>query len=73
MFDVNGQLFWPSVGINPMVHPFWLPEFFCDVIVVNGKTWPYFNVEPRRYRFRILNGSNARFYALSLGKNVPAI
>jgi spore coat protein A len=73
MFDVNGQLFWPSVGINPMVHPFWLPEFFGDVIVVNGKTWPYFNVEPRRYRFRILNGSNARFYALSLGKNGPAI
>lgn len=73
MFDTNGQLFWPSVGINPMVHPFWLPEFFGDVIVVNGKTWPYFNVEPRRYRIRLLNGSNARFYALSLGRSGPPI
>jgi len=33
---------------------------------VNGKTWPYLNVEPRQYRFRLLNGSNARFYDLTL-------
>lgn len=65
MFDINGQLFFPDVGINPE-HPFWLPEFFGDVIVVNGKSWPFFTVEPRRYRFRLLNGSNARFYELRL-------
>jgi spore coat protein A len=70
---VNGQLLFPSAGINPTIHPFWIPEFFGDVIVVNGKSWPYFNVEPRRYRLRILNGSNARFYALSFGKGGPAI
>ncbi len=64
MFDMNGQLLFPNTGNNPSVHPFWVPEFFGDVIVVNGKTWPYFNVEPRRYRFRILNPSNARFYRL---------
>ena len=29
-----------------------------DTIVVNGNTWPYLNVEPRRYRFRFLNASN---------------
>jgi FtsP/CotA-like multicopper oxidase with cupredoxin domain len=66
MFDTNGQLYWPSLGINPTVHPFWGPEFFGDVIMVNGKTWPYLQVEPRRYRFRMLNGSNARFYELRL-------
>jgi FtsP/CotA-like multicopper oxidase with cupredoxin domain len=66
MFDTNGQLYWPSLGINPTVHPFWGPEFFGDVIMVNGKTWPYLNVEPRRYRFRLLDGSNARFYDLRL-------
>jgi len=29
-----------------------------DTIVVNGNTWPFLNVEPRRYRFRFLNASN---------------
>lgn len=42
------------------------PEFFGDHIVVNGKVWPKLSVEPRRYRFRILNGSNSRFYSLTL-------
>lgn len=65
MFDANGQLYFPALGINPE-HPYWLPEFFGDVIVVNGKSWPYLNVEPRRYRFHFLDGSNARFYDLSL-------
>jgi spore coat protein A len=32
---------------------------------VNGKIWPYLNVEPRTYRLLILNGSNARFYGLT--------
>ena len=35
-------------------------------MVVNGKIFPYLEVEPRKYRFRILNGSNARFLHLSL-------
>jgi spore coat protein A, manganese oxidase len=35
-------------------------------MVVNGKTWPYREVEPRRYRFRALNGCNARFLELRL-------
>ncbi len=68
MFDTNGQLYWPDDGINPEVHPFWVPEFFGDVIVVNGKSWPYLEVEPRRYRFRLLNGSNARFYDLRFSR-----
>jgi len=65
MFDTTGQLFFPNVGINPE-HPFWVPEFVGDVIVVNGKAWPFFNVQPKRYRFIFLNGSNARAYELSL-------
>jgi FtsP/CotA-like multicopper oxidase with cupredoxin domain len=32
--------------------------------VVNGRTWPFMEVEPRLYRFRFLNGSNARFLIL---------
>ncbi len=70
-FTVNGQLVFPSDGVNPTVHPFWIPEFFGDTIVVNGKTWPYLDVEPRRYRFHLLNGSNARFYKLSFENGLP--
>ena len=33
-------------------------------MLVNGRTWPYLDVEPRRYRFRVLNGCNSRFLAL---------
>ena len=75
-FDINGQLFFPAgdaAGLNgtppnPQTHPFWIPEFFGDAIVVNGKTWPYLNVEPRRYRFRVLNGCNARFLELTIAR-----
>jgi FtsP/CotA-like multicopper oxidase with cupredoxin domain len=73
-FDTRGQLLFPDgspSGLNgdppnPDLHPYWNPEFFGDVIVVNGKSWPFFNVEPRRYRFRIVNGANARFFELQL-------
>jgi len=72
MFDVNGQLFFPNLGINPE-HPFWIPEFVGDTIVVNGKVWPFFNVQPRRYRFLFVNGSNARTYELFLVNPVTKI
>lgn len=77
MFDTNGQWFFPDMGLNPE-HPFWVPEFVGDTIVVNGRTWPFQAVEPRRYRFRLLNGSNARTYEMSLwdqqtGNPGPAI
>jgi len=64
LFDTNGQLLFPDLGLNPTVHPFWIPEFFGDTIVVNGKSWPFQAVAPQRYRLRLLNGSNARFYNL---------
>jgi spore coat protein A len=75
-FDTYGQIFFPdgnplTAGLNgppgnPDLNPYAIPEFFGDVICVNGKSWPYLEVEPRRYRFRLLNGSNARMYALYL-------
>ncbi len=46
------------------VAPIWNPEFFGNVMVVNGRSWPYLDVEQRRYRFRLLNGCNARFLVL---------
>jgi spore coat protein A len=43
-----------------------LPEFMGDHILVNGEAWPFHEVEPRKYRFRLLNGSDSRVYSLSL-------
>ena len=70
-FNEDGSLFFPSVGVNPMVHPYWVPEFNGNAITVNGRTWPNLNVKRRQYRFRILNGSNARFYNLNLSGIMP--
>ncbi|HKQ97588.1 MAG TPA: multicopper oxidase domain-containing protein, partial [Candidatus Polarisedimenticolia bacterium] len=68
MFDKNGQLFFtagqPDTP-NPE-HPFWVPEFLGDTVAVNGRVWPYLDVEARRYRFLVINGSNARTYELFL-------
>jgi spore coat protein A, manganese oxidase len=61
MFNVDGALYWPVAPTNPDIHPFWTPEFFGDVFTVNGKTWPYLSVAPRKYLFRMLDGCNARF------------
>lgn len=77
LFLSDGSLNYPTPGVNPDVHPQWQPEQFGDTILVNGKIWPYLNVEPRKYRFRVLNASNARMYNLSIsgprGVLVPPI
>lgn len=68
-FNQNGSLFYPrrpTPATPNLPTPSVVPEFFGDTILVNGKVWPYLEVEPRKYRFRLLNGSNARFYTLTL-------
>ncbi len=68
MFGSDGSLSYVN-SVNTRAtsyHPNWTPEFFGNVITVNGIAWPYLNVEPRKYRFRILNASNARMYNLRL-------
>ena len=67
MFTDDGELFYPSDPPVPGApDPSVLPEFFGDTILVNGKAWPFLEVEPRKYRFRLLNGSDSRFYNLFL-------
>jgi spore coat protein A len=77
-FNDDGSLFYPDSreffdgataedpGYIPEtdLSPIWNPEFFGNTIVVNGKTWPFLQVEQRRYRFRFLNGCNSRFLVL---------
>ena len=43
-----------------------IPEFFGDTALVNGAPFPFLEVEPRHYRFRLLNGSQARFFNLNV-------
>ena len=58
-FTSTNQLDYP-VGLVPVNSH--LPEFFGRVVLVNGKAWPKLKVEPRKYRLRMLNGSDSRFY-----------
>ncbi len=61
----------PAIGGESDVPPIWNPEFFGNTIVVNGRTWPYLEVEQRRYRLRFLNGSNSRFLILRFENDLP--
>jgi spore coat protein A len=63
-FGTDGSLLYPPPADG--THPAWMQEFFGDNICVNGKATPYLEVEPRKYRFRMVNGSNSRFYHLTL-------
>jgi spore coat protein A len=64
----DGQLDYPR-SARPNAP--WVPEAFGNVMLVNGKAFPFLDVEPRKYRFRLLNASNGRFYHLSLSNNEP--
>jgi len=64
LFHKDGALFYPKAVHG--THPIWVQEFFGDMNCVNGKVMPFLEVEPRKYRFRLLNASNARFYHLRL-------
>jgi spore coat protein A len=63
-FNPDGTFLYPTSDIEGVT---WIGEYFGDVMLVNGKVWPYLNVEPRLYRFRILNGCNARILNLDIG------
>jgi FtsP/CotA-like multicopper oxidase with cupredoxin domain len=60
--DARGRLVYPRR---------WAPEFFGDNCLVNGKAFPYLDVQRRKYRFTCLNGSQSRFYNLVFNKAVP--
>jgi spore coat protein A, manganese oxidase len=61
-FTPEGQLYYP----NPPDEGAWAQEFLGDAMVVNGKVQPFLEVEPRKYRFRVANTANSRFFSLAL-------
>lgn len=72
MFRPGGVLVYPvQPPGDPEIPPVWVPEFFGNTVLVNGKVWPFLEVQARKYRFRIVNGSNARFYQSTLVEAGP--
>jgi spore coat protein A, manganese oxidase len=85
-FNADGSLFYPDSreffdaatedvpGFIPETDlaPIWNPEFFGNCIMVNGNTWPYLDVQRRRYRFRFLNGCQSRFLILDFSA-IPGV
>lgn len=67
-FDEFNGPYIPETDISPI----WNPEFFGNTIMVNGNTWPFQVVEQRRYRFRMLNGCQARFLILDFA-GIPGV
>ena len=76
LFDDQGNLYLPGRHGQPLdlvikkeiadnwPNPTVFDEFFGNHILVNGMTWPKVDLEPDRYRLRLLNGSIARSYVL---------
>jgi len=82
-FNTNGSLFYPDTRAffdeftgpfipDSNVSPIWNPEFFGNMIMVNGNTWPFQTVEKRRYRLRFLNGCQSRFLILDF-THIPGV
>ncbi|OGO33630.1 MAG: bilirubin oxidase [Chloroflexi bacterium RBG_16_57_11] len=82
-FNADGSLFYPDTRAffdefagpfipDSNISPIWNPEFFGNMIMVNGNTWPFQTVEQRRYRFRFLNGCQSRFLILDFS-NIPGV
>ena len=62
----------PAADLNTLANPSLIPEAFLDTTIINGACYPYLQVQQRHYRFRILNGNQARFYNLQLYYADPA-
>jgi FtsP/CotA-like multicopper oxidase with cupredoxin domain len=83
-FNTDGSLFYPDTRAffpdgpagpyipSTVVPPIWNPEFFGNMIMVNGNTWPFQTVEQRRYRLRFLNGCQSRFLILDFNQ-IPGV
>jgi len=63
LFNADGSLFYSETVAHQGV--------FGDTIIVNGVPFPFLQVARRKYRFRVLNGSNARNYRLKLSTGDP--
>lgn len=82
-FNADGSLFYPDSRAffddiagpfipDSDISPLWNPEFFGNMLMVNGTTWPFHIVEQVRYRLRVLNGCQSRFLILDFNA-IPGV
>lgn len=82
-FNADGSLFYPDSRAffddiagpfipDSDISPLWNPEFFGNMLMVNGTTWPFHTVEQVRYRLRVLNGCQSRFLILDFNA-IPGV
>ncbi|MFO7681098.1 MAG: multicopper oxidase domain-containing protein [Chloroflexota bacterium] len=82
-FNSDGSLFYPNTReffdsiVGQFIpdgefSPIWNPEFFGNMMMVNGNTWPFQVAEQRRYRLRFLNGCQSRFLNLDFNQ-IPGV
>jgi len=67
MFNPDGSLLYPVAPLS--TNGPWIGEYFGDVMMVNGRIWPTLTVQPAVYRFRLLNGCNARILSLRIARS----
>lgn len=70
MFGKDGSLYYP---VSDDAKSPWTAEFFGDAVLINGKLKPYHAIEPRKYRLRIVNAANARFFHFSLSDGLSFV
>jgi FtsP/CotA-like multicopper oxidase with cupredoxin domain len=58
-------------GLNPQVHPVWIPEYFGDHALVNGVLWPKKQVAPGWYRMRLVDGADSRCWQIGFSTTQP--
>ena len=64
----DGRLYYPDSGDAKAP---WVPEVFGNLTLVNGAVLPRADVQARRYRLRVLNAANGRFYHLRFRDRRP--
>jgi FtsP/CotA-like multicopper oxidase with cupredoxin domain len=69
-FAADGSFQYPSIDGGGVADPY-MNGVLGDVVLVNGAPWPVLETDPVRYRFRVLNASNARRYRLQLDPPPP--
>lgn len=68
LLRTDGRLYYPDSGDAKAP---WVPEVFGNLTLVNGAVLPRADVQPRRYRLRVLNAANGRFYHLRFRDGRP--
>jgi len=64
--NADGSLLYPVAPTS--TNGPWIGEYFGTLMLVNGRVWPFLEIEPALYRFRVLNGCNARILNLSISQ-----